>query len=130
MKALKRGWYLDDESYKNKLLNLAKKSTVAKKGSISSAPVKAFGESEAEALIVKGLEMMDLVEELQNLSELPKGDSRKVALASLVRMRTSVSNSWLAERLSMGQSGSVSRLIKSGLDDEETKIWERKLNEM
>jgi hypothetical protein len=130
MKALKRGWYLGDESFKNKLLDLVKKSTVAKKGSISGAPVKAFAESEAETLIVKGLKMMDLDTEMQNLSELPKGDPRKVALASLVRMRTSVTNAWLAERLAMGQSGSVSRLIKSGLDEDETKIWKRKIKEM
>lgn len=68
--------------------------------------------------------------EVQNLANLPKRDRRKVALASLVRMRTSVSHSWLAERLAMGQSRSVSRLIKSGLDDEETKIWKKKLAEM
>ncbi len=43
--------------------------------------------------------------------KLPKSDDRKVVLAALLRDRTSVGNSWIAKRLSMGHSGSVSRLI-------------------
>jgi hypothetical protein len=45
------------------------------------------------------------------MPKLPKSDGRKVVLAALLRDRTSVGNSWIAKRLSMGHSGSVSRMI-------------------
>jgi hypothetical protein len=47
------------------------------------------------------------------MAKLPKSDDRKVALAALLRARTNVGNSWIAKRLSMGHSGSVSRMIGS-----------------
>jgi putative transposase len=47
------------------------------------------------------------------MAKLPKSDERKVVLAALLRDRTSVGNSWIARRLDMGHSGSVSRMIGS-----------------
>ena len=40
-----------------------------------------------------------------------KEDPAKVLVAALLRKRTAVTNDWIAERLSMGQHGSVSRLV-------------------
>jgi len=47
----------------------------------------------------------------EQLSALRKGDPRKVWLAMLLRKRTVASNAWIAQRLAMGEAGSVSRLI-------------------
>jgi hypothetical protein len=48
------------------------------------------------------------------LSALRKGEPRKVRLAMLLRKRTIASNAWIAERLAMGEAGSVSRLVGQG----------------
>jgi len=44
-----------------------------------------------------------------DLPKQPKGSAEKIALASVARQRTSVTNAWLAERLSMGAASRVSR---------------------
>ena len=62
-----------------------------------------------------------------DLSGLRKGDWRKVLVAVLLRERTSVSNRWLAERLVMGHTGALSRLIGSFYKDENHM---RKLNKI
>ena len=47
-----------------------------------------------------------------DLRRLPKGDSRKCALAELAHSRTMVSHTWLAERLNMGHPQNLTRYIK------------------
>ena len=47
-----------------------------------------------------------------------KGDTRKVAMAILIKRHTSASNIWIAERIGMGHDRSVSRSIKQGKDNE------------
>ena len=44
-----------------------------------------------------------------DLLKQPKGSAEKIAMASVARQRTSVTNAWLAERLSMGAASRVSR---------------------
>ena len=44
---------------------------------------------------------------------LPKGDERKAVLAALVRSRTTVSNAWTAEALSMGHPSRVTNCIRA-----------------
>ena len=50
-----------------------------------------------------------------------KGDTRKVALASVVKEHMSVRNLWLSEQLAMGHSRSMSRLIRAGKRSDEVK---------
>ena len=45
------------------------------------------------------------------LADLRKGDNRKVLVAVLLRRNTSVGNRWLADRLAMGHTAGVSRLV-------------------
>jgi hypothetical protein len=45
------------------------------------------------------------------LEKLRKGDGRKVPVACLLTQRTTAGNPWIAKRLAMGHSGSVSRLV-------------------
>ncbi|MDE0837078.1 MAG: hypothetical protein OSA84_12080 [Akkermansiaceae bacterium] len=58
------------------------------------------------------------------------GDTGKVLVAVLLRERTAVGNRWVAQRLAMGHTGSVSRLVGAfGKKKEElTKL--RELEEM
>ena len=48
-----------------------------------------------------------------DLAALPKGDPRKVALASAIRQQTIVSNEWIAKHLHLGHVSRVSRCWKS-----------------
>ncbi len=98
MAALRRGWYLGDEAFRDRLLDLVKKGSkiLVKKGSHAAAPIRHHGELEAEKIMVKGLKQFDLVDEAGCLSPGRKGDPRKVALASVVKAHTSVGNEWLA----------------------------------
>lgn len=51
------------------------------------------------------------------LAALKKSDVRKVQLAMLLRTRTTVSNTWIAQKLVMGHPGSVSRRVTDGKAD-------------
>jgi len=132
MAALRRGWYLGDDTFRDRLLDLVKKGSkiLMKKGSHAAAPIKRHGELEAEKIVVKGLKQFGLVDEAGCLSPGRKGDPRKVALASVVKAHTSVGNEWLAVRLEMGHNRSVSRLIRQGSDDAKIKKLCAKLTKL
>ena len=72
-----------------------------------SAIKRTHDEQEAERLIAIGLKALEI--SAADLSKQPKGSAEKIALASVARQRTSVTNAWLAERLSMGAATRVSR---------------------
>jgi len=123
MAALRRWWYLGDEAFRDRLLDLVKKGSkiLVKKGNHAAAPLRRHGELEAEKIVVKGLKQFDLVDESGCPSPSRKGDPRKVALASVVKAHISAGNEWLAIRLEMGHNRSVSRLIRQGNNDDEIK---------
>ena len=50
-----------------------------------------------------------------------KSDEGKVLLAMAMKLATSASNGWLAERLGMGKPASVSQFVKRGLADTNKK---------
>jgi putative transposase len=66
----------------------------------------------AEALAASGFSS-----ERKDLEGMRKGDRAKVLVAALLRKRTAVGNGWIAERLSMGHPGSVSRLVVAASKD-------------
>jgi REP element-mobilizing transposase RayT len=109
MKALRRGWYLGEATFGDRLLDMLKKPS-AKKSRASEAP-KAHGVAEAERLVSEAMERLGLSADPKELAKLRKGDRRKVLVACLLRQRTTAGNPWIAERLAMGHSGSVSRLV-------------------
>ena len=109
MKALRRGWYLGEATFGDRLLDMLKKPA-AKKSRASEAP-KEHGEAEAERLAGQALARLGLPEAPEELATLRKGDARKVLVACLIRQHTAAGNPWIAERLAMGHPGSVSRLV-------------------
>lgn len=62
-----------------------------------------------------------------NLVDLPdkKSAFEKVLLASLMKQTSSVSNGWLAERLSMGQPSSVSQFVRR-MELKRDELWVKK----
>ncbi len=116
MQAIRRGWYLGKDSFKDRLLKLVEKSvaTAPSGRSRSGGEIRDHGEKEGTRIVKAGLKILGLPAGKTALSALPKSDERKVALACLLRETTSVSNQWIAARLFMGHPGSVSRMISSG----------------
>ena len=112
-KALKQGWHLGPESFRDRLLDLlngAKK--IRLKGSQTGEPLREHGAAEAERLLLKALPALGLPVSADELATLRKADPRKAAIVILLRKRTSVANGWIAERLAMGHASTVSRLAK------------------
>ena len=111
MKALRRGWYLGEATFGDRLLDMLKKPA-ARRVRASNAS-KAHGEAEAGRLAGEALTQLGLPADPKELANLRKGDGRKVLVASLLRQRTTAGNPWIAQRLAMGHSGSVSRLVSA-----------------
>jgi hypothetical protein len=132
MKALRRGWYLGDESFRDRLLALVEESskTLRRKGSHNAKELLDHSEAEAKRLLKLGLVTLGLPNDPQGLQTLKKGDDRKVALAILIRKQTNVTNQWVTEHLKMGHSGSVSRLIRHGKTDPKITKQQKNLSKM
>ena len=112
-KALKQGWHLGPESFRDRLLGLldgAKK--IRLKGSQAGGPLREHGAAEAERLLLKALPALQLPSTTKELALFRKSDPRKASVAILLRKRTAVASGWIAERLAMGHASTVSRLAK------------------
>lgn len=84
---------------------------------------KDHGEKEALRIVKEGSRMLGLPLQQAELANLRKSDVRKVQLAILLRTHTTVSNGWIAQKLTMGHPGSVSRSVTDGRADTKlTKI--------
>ncbi len=126
--ALRRGWYLGEESFKDKLLAMVDRARRGDKPRKAKTGVaSAHGEGEAERLIKECGKVLELPTEKRELERLRKSDERKVLLAAVLRKRTAVGVNWIAARLAMGHPGSVSRLL-GGIQREEG--WKKKIGEL
>ena len=78
------------------------------------------GEEEATRLLEAAMVRLELSP--GDLAEMKKGDPRKLAITVLVRERTTVSNTWLAEKLHLGH---MSRVSQATRDPEARKLAAR-----
>lgn len=131
MEAIRRGWYLGKESFKDKLLKMLEKPALrpGTRRRVSGAE-RDHGEKEALRLVKEGCRTLGLPGDVSGLGELKKTDPRKVQLAILLRAHTSVSNAWVAAHLAMGHPGSVSRAVSEGRSTKETFKDTQKLGKM
>jgi REP element-mobilizing transposase RayT len=127
-KALKRGWFLGEPGFRDRLL--ARLERKPGKRSRAGEPLKQHGESEAERLVIHALRLLGLPVAEEELAGLRKGDPAKVRVAVLVRTTTTASNEWIARRLGMGHPGSVSRLVSAFRKDPKRVQEARKLEEL
>ena len=119
MDAIRRGWYLGKNSFKDKLLKILEKSMVGTGGGsrLAGGVKRDHGEKEAKRILREGGRLLGLPTKNAELAILRKSDPRKVQLAILLRTRTSVGNDWIARNLAMGHPGSVSRSVGDGKTD-------------
>ncbi len=110
---LRKGWYWGSQAFCERLLALVGQglAKTAARGYKSSPEVKEHGERAAEQLIEKALSSMKAEERI--IEKWTRGDPRKVALAAILRKRTTVSNQWIADRLRMASSANVSQRVRT-----------------
>ena len=105
-KAIRRGWFLGAETFRQELLARMSERLGAEH----------YGEERAETEVAKAERI--IAEELQRwkwkereLPVRPKGDVAKVALAARLRAETTMTAQWIAERLGMGTRGHLNHLL-------------------
>jgi hypothetical protein len=121
---------LGEKTFRDRLLGLLEKPASRRELNRSGEATRDRSLNEAERLVRDGLSRLGLPVEREELSALRKGEPRKVWLAMLLRKRTVASNAWIAERLAMGEPGSVSRLVGQGKADPEAVKKLKELEEM
>lgn len=111
-KDIRRGWYLGSDAFRKKVQELVGTGVSDHaRSSYSGGAVRAHDEQAATELLKKGLAGLGVTE--TELMSMRKLDVRKQVLAWWVRKRTMVSNRWVSETLHMGDSGNVSKVIKT-----------------
>ena len=111
--ALRRGWYLGEETFRDRLLDLIEKAKGVNTGQRrkSDGPERDHGEKDATRIVRQLAPHLGLPFAARELEALRKGDPRKALLAAVLKRRTAVGTDWIAQRLAMGHPGSVSRQI-------------------
>ncbi|BCX46908.1 transposase [Haloferula helveola] len=111
LRFLRRGWYLGDEGFRDRLVDALADGIRPKrrKGSVSGGAARAHDEAEAERIVRCGWIELGIPSEPGNLAGRGAFRDEKALLAWLSRKLTSVSRDWVAERLAMGHPTSVSR---------------------
>ena len=119
-KKIRRGWYLGNEAFRQKMEGLVDQRVESyDRRSYSGKEVEKHDELSAMRLLERGLITCRL--QKKDLKSLRKGDYRKRVLAWIIRRNTSVRNDWICEHLCMGSSSNLSRHIQSvelSTDDE------------
>jgi len=118
MSHLRRGWYWGRQEFAEKLRQaLESKITMPRSRAYRRCTERlAHGLQEAERLVCAGLKAADLG--APELKALPGSDARKVALAKLVRERTTAPLEWVAKRLQMGGAANAGHYVR-------TRTWKQ-----
>jgi len=106
LKALRRGWCFGSESFREAILERMETPVREEQGNSRHGIARSHNEQEAQRLIAKGLKELGI--DRQDLAKLPKGSAVKIAIASVVKERTVVTNAWIAVQLHMGAATRVS----------------------
>ena len=111
---LRRGWYWGSQEFASKLNKLSEKLMKERKRSSrayrKTPQVTAHSEQQAERWLDEGLTAAGLV--VKDLSGLKGSDPRKLVLAEILWKRTTVSQEWIAEKLSMRSAANVSQQLR------------------
>lgn len=127
-RALRRGWCLGSPEFKEGLrAGLCESLGSMDRSSVVGEQRRMHDEAEAERLLIHaaGVSEMDLT----RLDQLKKGDLRKGVIAWFLSKNTSVGQKWIAKRLWMGDSSTVSRVVRQieRTKDSEIVKWKKVL---
>lgn len=109
-KALRRGWYMGEETFRSRLLELMEKTLKGKRReSYSGDAMREHDEAQALRMLQRGLDVLGISKgELQVKA---KGAVEKQLLAWWLKKRTVVSRKWISDKLRMGD---LSRVTNAG----------------
>lgn len=102
LKALRRGWCFGSEVFRSTLLDRLEGRDGRRR-----FVDRLHDEGEAKRLIQRGV--VFLKDKGHEMGKSPKGSKGKIALATLIRRRTMMTNGWIAKNLHMGDPSRVSR---------------------
>lgn len=111
---LRRGWYWGSQAFAERLRKLTEALVKERKRSSRAyrkAPqVTAHSEQQAERWLKGGLKAAGLA--ASDLQGMKGSDPRKLAIAELLWKRTTVSQEWISEKLSMRSAANVSQQLR------------------
>ncbi len=111
---LRRGWYWGSQEFAEKLRKLSEKLIKERKRSSrayrKTPQVTTHSEEQAKRWMAEGLKTAGLL--AKDLAALKGSDPRKLALAELLWKQTTVSQEWIAEKLSMRSAANVSQQLR------------------
>jgi REP element-mobilizing transposase RayT len=131
-----RGWVHGSDTFREVVLDVfgpaetKEPSATANSNSRSSELGKAFSEAEAGRILADGLKHFDLDE--ASLQKTARGDWRRVAIARTISERTTVRQSWIAERLNLKSASNLSQRVRKyrlrpGKDkSKQERAWEKR----
>jgi putative transposase len=112
MSHLRRGWYWGAQAFREKMLKWVEKLTPGKQARAWRSSLErqtSHGETEAQRLLKEGLAKSGMTR--KQLLESKSTARVKVELAKLLRQKTTVSQSWLAENLGMKSAANVGQIL-------------------
>jgi REP element-mobilizing transposase RayT len=117
-KALRRGWYLGEDGFRDKLLKLVGKAKrrIVKSGHHSGAPLLAHDEQAAERLITRMTSTLGLAADT-DWTSLRKNHREKLIVAAVVKRNTAMKNQWLSDRLHLGHVAGMCRNLSELMQD-------------
>ena len=132
LKELRRGWYLGEKGFAEKLLAEIREEIVLKrkKGNLRGEAARSHDAVEAERLIFLSLKWLGLPAGAEELTGRGKWRDEKSVIAALVRERVGVKNSWVAERLAMGHEGNVTRAVRRTREEKPLQKLQAELTQM
>lgn len=106
---LRRGWCLGGPSFRERILSLWEETgeKFSKAKAVDSVVRRSHDEGEARRLLEGATTYLRLTPD--QVRGLKRRDPRKLAIAHLIRTRTSVPNKWIAANLALGHVSGVSR---------------------
>jgi REP element-mobilizing transposase RayT len=119
---LRRGWCLGGAGFRERALELIERvgEKLSQAKEVDASVKRSHGEEEAGRVLRRGMEHFGLVE--TQLGSIKRNDARKVAIARLIRKRTSVSNGWIAQKLSLGHASSITRYCSNNAECTELEM--------
>ena len=110
-KSLRRGWYIGDEAYRSRLLELMGKNLEGRaRESYLGDELRDHDEGQALRMLKRGLGVLGIRE--SDLEAKAKGAVEKQVLAWWLRKKTVVSRRWISEELGMGDLSRVTSAVR------------------
>ena len=127
-KPLRRGWYMGDEGYLSRLLELMGKNLEGRaRESYLGDELRDHDEGQALKMLKRGLGVLGIEE--CDLEAKAKGAVEKQVLAWWLRKKTVVSRRWISENLGMGDLSRVTNAVRKVDSGKESEIrrWKMQL---